>query len=562
MVPTPASGGLPAELKRIGRYKIVRPLSKGGMALVYEARRESLAGVMPRVAIKVILPEHQDSKTFRDLFINEARLGASMQHQNLVQIQDFDSEGERFFLVMEYVEGLTLRRIISLADRYGLKMPMGVIAEMGRQACDGLHHAHGATDERGDHLMLVHRDIKPSNLILNPHGVVKVLDFGISKGALREERKGSVKGTWGYMAPEQATGRGVTPVSDVFGLAVVLYELAALRPMFREKGKEDIKRLLADDHAARMAATLDADYGPLVRVLIRALQRDPEARFANAEELSRALSALLPDPITARDEVVRFYQQMEALHKDPQRSTAVPPEASQGSILVPDTSPEVDNEPSVLGWILTGVAVLTVTVGLLAAIVGVGAVLLVEPVNTARYSDGPSLSDVMPEPAGPAGEDAPGEERVASPKPAPFRGTPGIPPVEKQISPPEEVDPNAPVRVRVVRSDGPQPIEAPTPPVSDADLLNEAAPLTPQPGTSGKGDETTTGAIVIAAKQAAEIYIGGQFVGVAPLKKRLDPGRYAISIVAEDGRRRSFEVDVEVGQKIRKTWDFDRNSWR
>ncbi len=132
----------PMKLERLGRYRMVRPLSKGGMALVYEARRESLAGVAPRVAIKLILPEHADSDTFRELFKNEARLGANMHHQNLVQIQDFDMVDDHFFLVMEYVEGLNLRQVVSACVRANLEIPVGVIAEVGRQACDGLHDAH------------------------------------------------------------------------------------------------------------------------------------------------------------------------------------------------------------------------------------------------------------------------------------------------------------------------------------------------------------------------------------------------------------------------------------
>ena len=305
----------PAALERLGRYRIVRPLSKGGMALVYEARRESLAGVSPRVAIKLILPEHASSDTFQELFINEARLGASMHHQNLVQIQDFDRDGDKFFLVMEYVEGLTLRRIVSLCSRKKIAVPLGVISEIGRQVCDGLHYAHSARDDRGHHLRLVHRDVKPSNVILNPHGVVKVLDFGISKGRLLRERKGAVKGTWGYMAPEQAEGHEVSPATDVFGLGTVLYELASGRALFRTKDSSEIKRLLHDDHAARMAATLDPSYGPLIKVLVRALQRDPKARYPSAHDFGRALSSLLPDPITARDEVTRFFRVVNALHE-------------------------------------------------------------------------------------------------------------------------------------------------------------------------------------------------------------------------------------------------------
>src|SRR5690606_27862945 len=124
--------------------------------------------------------DYAASSTFRDLFINEARLGAAMQHQNLVQILDFDADGDRYFLVMEYVEGLTLSRMIGLAARHDVKIPMQVICEIGRQACEGLHYAHQAVDNKGRALNMIHRDIKPSNLIVNAEGGVKILDFGIS----------------------------------------------------------------------------------------------------------------------------------------------------------------------------------------------------------------------------------------------------------------------------------------------------------------------------------------------------------------------------------------------
>ena len=108
---------------RLGRYRLVRCISSGGMARVYEARRESLAGVAPRVALKLILPEFAEDPTFQQLFVNEARIGSQLQHQNLVGIQDFDREENHFFLVMEYVEGITLRRAISTARRNGIQIP-------------------------------------------------------------------------------------------------------------------------------------------------------------------------------------------------------------------------------------------------------------------------------------------------------------------------------------------------------------------------------------------------------------------------------------------------------
>ncbi|MEC8425818.1 MAG: serine/threonine-protein kinase, partial [Myxococcota bacterium] len=213
--------------ERLGRYRLVRPISTGGMARVFEARRESMHGVAPKVAVKVILPDFALDRNFQQLFVNEARIGSLLHHQNLVQIQDFDSEHDRYYLVMEYVEGPTLRRAMSLCRRHGLVPPLAVVAEVGRQVCEGLDYAHNARSEDGRSLHLVHRDVKPSNLILTPQGTVKVLDFGISKALIAHERKGAVRGTWGYMAPEQADGADVGPQADMFGTAAVLYEFAA-----------------------------------------------------------------------------------------------------------------------------------------------------------------------------------------------------------------------------------------------------------------------------------------------------------------------------------------------
>ncbi len=299
--------------ERLGRYRLVRPISTGGMARVFEGRRESLAGVSPKVAVKVILPDFAAEDSFRELFINEARIGSLVQHGNLVQIQDFDCEDGVYYLVMEFVEGLTLRRAISLGRRHGLQASLSVIAELGRQVCDGLHHAHTARSEDGRSMELVHRDIKPSNLIINPQGVVKVLDFGISKALSVRERQGSVRGTWGYMAPEQAEGSPVTGLADLFGLASVLYEMATGEPLFPEKDPGTIRSLLAQDEAARRAARLTGPMRPLAGVLIRALQRDPAARYPSAEGMARALSSLMADPMTARDELIRYQEAALAL---------------------------------------------------------------------------------------------------------------------------------------------------------------------------------------------------------------------------------------------------------
>ncbi|MCA9489169.1 MAG: protein kinase [Myxococcales bacterium] len=544
------------------------------MALVYEARRESLAGVSPRVALKIILPEHASSETFRELFINEARLGASMRHQNLVQIQDFDSEGDTYFLVMEYVEGLTLRRVISATERSARRLPLSVIAELGRQACDGLQYAHTATDEQGKPLQLVHRDIKPSNLIVSPTGILKVLDFGISKGRLREERKGSVKGTWGYMSPEQAMGLEVGPSSDVFGLAVVLYELASLRPMFsQDQAKDEMRRLLKDDHAARMAATLDsAAYGPLVGVLVRALQRDPAARYESAEAFGRALSALLPDPITARDELVRFAADLEAMDKPRPRAVAADEAPSEPVRKRRPLPPAVGNALSVgVGALVSFTLLLGLGVGTLSLlqdparhVVLEGDVPATAMAATSPASEGATAPvDTAPplaqdEPPGPAGVGAPGERR-GTPLARPRNGTRRPPSSSRRAqraasaATPEAEVPVAlpaveePVTIAVIR---------PKPPPTERVEQPVAAPV------AVPEEPRDPGTVMLGSRQAAEVWVDGSFVAQAPVEQLLPAGRHEIVLVAADGRRRAFDVEIEPGGRVKRVWDFDRMEWR
>ena len=580
----------PHKLERIGRYRIVRPLSKGGMALVYEARRESLAGVSPRVAIKLILPDFANSDTFQELFINEARLGASMHHQNLVQIQDFDRDADTnaFYIVMEYVEGLTLRRAITLCARNDILIPSRVIAEVGRQACDGLHFAHTANDDRGNHLRLVHRDIKPSNLILNPQGVIKILDFGIARGALMREKKGSVKGTWGYMAPEQALGHDVGPAADVFGLGTVLYEMAARKPLFQKKKPAEIKRLLLDDHAARMAATLDPSFGPLVNVLVRALQRDPAARFANASEMGRALSALLPDPITARDEVSRHYQIVTALNEGlPVPASSRSQHTGAGTGHTNATAASFAQASAVTdsgGGLLAPVLMILLVLMGMVMLAGMVVLLLVPGFNNRGETQ---IPQVPPRQAGiEAGvidadaqegtaestPEAGSEGTSATPDPASGEGTDTTPtPEAPSRPPPAAVSRPAPSTSVGAATLPPKEEEEPKEPVKKVIVVDRTQPAeptpvpTPQPTVqvSSAPAATGPGMITISAKQPAEVYVDGQFIRKTPLVRREFPaGRHMVTIVATDGRRKQFEIDLKAGEDLRRVWDFDRAEWR
>jgi len=592
---------------RLGRYRLVRPISTGGMARVYEARRESLAGVAPRVAVKVILPEHARHQGFQRLFINEARIGSLLAHQNLVQIQDFDHQDDRYYLVMEYVEGVTLRRAISLCRRHGLPVPLSIVAEIGRQVCDGLHYAHHATAEDGSHLRLVHRDIKPSNLILNPQGVVKLLDFGISRALLTSERPGAVRGTWGYMSPEQASGVDVGPQADLFGLAAVLYELAALQPLFKEKTPDAIRPLLDADEAARRAASLTGPMAPLSGVLVRALQRDPAARFTSAAAMGRALAGLVSDPVTSRDQLVRFQQDLGARART---GAAEPRKPQHSSSTMHPTSQHTGGLPVAVGGARAPHSVVDLRAprrggagghgrlmsALPAVIFGVGLVI-VGVTAWSLWADR-AASDGGDDMAG-----APDSlQRLVETEPAP--GTDVAP--EPPPLPPEEAPDPAPRRVSHSGTRVLQPVAGSAPAASGAadaavtatGSAASAPPSTSDPSTavpsaavnsaaetSGSGtvsldsvDGTDSDAaspsaaapadpalvpVTVSSMPRATLAIDGEMRGRTPqVGLSLPPGKHTITLAADDGRRTTFTIDVVEGRSNRWIWDFESTTFK
>ena len=529
--------------ERLGRYRLVRPISTGGMARVFEARRESIAGVHPRVAIKVILPNFADNRPFQELFVNEARIGSMLQHQNVVQIQDFDCQDGLYYLVMEYVDGLTLRRMVSLCRRNGVPVPLDVIAEIGRQVCDGLAHAHSAKSEEGAPLSLVHRDIKPSNLMINPQGVVKLLDFGISKGWSRPETLGAVRGTWGYMSPEQAEAVAVSSTADLFGLATVLYELAAVQPLFKEKEPDVLKNFLTQDEAARRAAKLPREYGGLARVLVRALQRDPLARYESALAMGRALSGLIQDPISAREGLTRFQEQMTSLDEAAKSAATGRSGGSRGPVRQEEEHVSLTSQAGEPGLPLAFGDVerpvrpvrrvqtpaeerppidyekLLVPVFLFAA------VCILAFTSMRLWDERGHAVPVSVEQS-----TAVGSEGVSG---ATTDGIKPVPPVAETVE----------RAVEIVPKSVPVEIQTQTPP---------AAPTT-APGE---------GHITISSIPTARVYVDGEFIRTTPVfRLEVDAGSREIELRAKDGRVHRFQLSVRDGADLNRVWSFEESQF-
>ncbi|MFT3709503.1 MAG: serine/threonine-protein kinase [Archangium sp.] len=274
----------------LGRYKLLRLLATGGMGEVFLARQEGPAGFTKTVVIKRILRHLANDQNFIDLFLNEARLAAQLQHAHIAQVFGLEHEGNTWFIAMEYVHGRSLRDVIGSAKQKGFKIPPRIAARLASQALQGLHFAHELTDERGKPLGILHRDVSPENLLVSFAGMVKLVDFGIARAMSGSTaRVGRPRGKLSYMAPELTLpGATIDRRVDVYGLGVVLAEALTL-----EKPNETPRSLEAAQ-APRAGWTADPTLPKgLNDILARALSPEAEGRFSSAMAMSEALESWL-----------------------------------------------------------------------------------------------------------------------------------------------------------------------------------------------------------------------------------------------------------------------------
>ena len=278
---------------RIGRYEVVSHLATGGMAQILLARQTGLGSFERHVVLKTILRERAADERFVTMFLDEAKLAATLNHHNVAQVYEVDHADGAYFMAMEYVHGENGRAILEATLRRGWTIPLELAVMIISGAAAGLHHAHERLSTSGSPLNIVHRDVSPGNIMVGYDGSIKVLDFGIAKAEERATKTmgGTIKGKYGYMSPEQCKGKPVDRRSDIFALGIVLYELTTLRRAF--KGADDfetMKRIVAVD-VARPSAVV-AGYPPeLEAIVLAAMAGEPEARFQTAQALSEALDA-------------------------------------------------------------------------------------------------------------------------------------------------------------------------------------------------------------------------------------------------------------------------------
>jgi eukaryotic-like serine/threonine-protein kinase len=265
-------------IRIVGRYELHDAIATGGMATVHLGKLRGEVGFTRTVAIKRLHPQFSTDPEFRAMFLEEARLASRIRHPNVVSVIDVVEDGSELLLVMEYILGEPLGRLLQAANAKGQRVPPSIAVAFALDLLAGLQAAHRATDETGENLGIVHRDVSPQNLVVGADGIARVLDFGIAKAAnsASATQEGQVKGKLAYMAPEQLEGMH-SQLTDLYAAGIVLWETLAGRRLFLGKSEgQTVANVLA---ANVEPASLMAPPQRLTRCCGRPFAKRPRAGF-------------------------------------------------------------------------------------------------------------------------------------------------------------------------------------------------------------------------------------------------------------------------------------------
>ena len=280
---------------RFDDYYLIERIAVGGMAEVFKGVSYGAEGFERLSAVKRVLPHIAEDKEFIEMFIDEAKIVAQLQHPNIGQVFHLGQDQGKYFIAMEYIPGQNLRSIFEKARRNQEPLDVGLCAYLIKEVCEALDYAHRKTNAKQEPLHLIHRDISPQNIILSYDGSVKLIDFGIAKaeGKRNQTQVGILKGKFSYMSPEQARGNPLDARSDLFALAIVLYELLTLERCFL--GQSDfstIERVRNLEYTS--PRKIRRDLPPqLEKIVLKGLAKDPAMRFQSAADFQEALNRFI-----------------------------------------------------------------------------------------------------------------------------------------------------------------------------------------------------------------------------------------------------------------------------
>jgi serine/threonine protein kinase len=278
-----------------GKYLLKKRLGIGGMAEVWLAELRGPQGFSRELVIKRILPHLTDDENFVEMFEDEARNAGRLSHPHAVRVDEFGQADGSWYLAMEYLDGADLRELLRTAHALGEPVPLEVILQIGGDIAHALQHAHTLKDDKGRVLNLIHRDVSPHNVLVTRSGMAKLVDFGIARAESNQvkTRTGMVKGKSGYMSPEQALGRTLDGRSDMFALAVVLYELALKARLFKGETDLAVMRMVVACDITPLSGVDPDQPLDLSEILDTALERNRDDRFPDCNAFAEALFSAL-----------------------------------------------------------------------------------------------------------------------------------------------------------------------------------------------------------------------------------------------------------------------------
>jgi serine/threonine protein kinase len=558
----------PAEIgagTRLGKYEIVSRLAVGGMAEIFLARAVGLPGFQKMVVIKRILPQLANKPDFVEMFLDEARIAAVLQHPNVVQTYDIGVVGGNYFIAMEYLHGEELRSIMRKLHLATRRFPLDQALNIMVALAAGLHYAHERIGFDGNPLNIVHRDVTPRNVIVTYEGNVKLLDFGIARAANRssETRFGTLKGKIPYMSPEQCRGEALDRRTDVFSLGIMLYEITLGRRLFKGASDFEILKKIVEGTVSP-PTEVDPAYDPgLEKIVMRSLAKERDQRYQTAAELQTDLESFIRERQlfvsatavkTFMTEV--FGDKIEAWHTSKNKGLSLEqhlisqgelviealadgeePELGNGEDLVIHTSPakplpgpgtasppretnaltaddleELSQPARRARWpFLAGGA----------AVLAVGGWLLV-----------PKHASAPPPPPRPA------EAPIAAPAPPPVAAPPPVPAAAAAAAP--DPDPGA-TGHRSHHSSHSH--HGTTPPVAPV--------VVPEPKVTGEGT------LVIATSPWCTVTIDGEGRGPTPVSVKVQAGKHSVVLDNPEFKiHRQLSVVVPPNETVRKKLDF------
>ncbi|HEX6642523.1 MAG TPA: TonB family protein, partial [Thermoanaerobaculia bacterium] len=294
-----------ADGTKFGQYVLIEKIATGGMAEVWKARMRGVEGFQKIVAIKKILPHLSDNQDFIEMFVDEAKLAAQLNHNNIIHIYDLGKIQSSYYIAMEYIDGFDLKAILRRGQERDHPMTVELALFIASKLASALDYAHRKKDFEEKEMGLVHRDVSPQNVLVSQEGDIKLCDFGIAKAASKAShtQAGALKGKLQYMSPEQAWGRHIDRRSDIFALATVLFEMLTNRKLFTGDNELSILEQVREARVQPPSLHNDEVTPEVDKIVIKALQKDPANRYQTAGEMARDLDAVLysfrPTPTSA-----------------------------------------------------------------------------------------------------------------------------------------------------------------------------------------------------------------------------------------------------------------------